>query len=265
MLNLDRTRNLHDELAAMLPRQKAALHRALVVANRELAERRLTFGRIKPLSAALTALVLDAADVRRLRNMAEGIHAVIEKVLNFTMATPERLHRFFPEHRRIFPYLAKTRGCETWQVVSRYDAAVTPDGQLKLMELNTGCPGGFMIAEAMSDVTRHGFAELSAIDTTIQNWTDNGTIRPDALIDELSAVEVAAGIKADTIGLLNDENDLVFELDLIADAFRRQGRPVILSGAAMLRHAEELHGKEKCLVHDNQVLSLVYNKFRIST
>jgi hypothetical protein len=259
-LSLDRTRQLHQQIVESAVRDPQRACRALAVANRELADRRLTFGHVKPLEAALTALLLNKDDLQLLTRAAESLHAVIEKVLDFVTETPERLQRFFPEHERVFPYLAKTAGCRTWQVVARYDMAVTGAGELKLLELNTSCPGGFMISQAMSEVTRHGLVELGApLDETLTRWSRNATVHAETLADELLALETAAGVQPEAIAVLNDENDLIFELDLVADSLRRHNRQVVIANAADLR----LKGEQ--LRYNDQAVSLTYNKFRVST
>ena len=138
--------------------------------------------------------------------------------------------------------------------------AVTPDGRLKLMELNTGCPGGFLIAEAMSNVTRHGFSELDGL---LRVRRKMGTQRDDPTDTHWSTNswnwKRPRGIEPDAIGILNDENNLIFELDLLPDAFRKHGRQVAIADAATL------HRDGDRLMLGSQVLSLVYNKFRIST
>ena len=61
----------------------------------------------------------------------------------------------------------------------------------------------------MSDVTRHGFAELDGLVASPKQWSMNATIRPSTLVDELLSFEAAAGIESDAVGVLNDENDLI--------------------------------------------------------
>ena len=259
MLNLQPTLDLHQKLAELLPLDEASIRAALQTANEELSESRLTFGRVKPLAAAMTALLLKEDDIDQLKNFAETMHGVVEKVLDEATRTPENLNRYFPDHARLFPFLARTLGSPTWQVVSRYDVAVTPSGDLKLMELNTGCPGGFLIADAMSNAARHGFAQLKGLCKACGEWQANGTIPANALPEALLALEADAGITTETIAVLNDENDLLFELDLLVDALRKQGRQVVRSDAAAL------HYRNEKLLHGDQVVSLTYNKFRIST
>jgi hypothetical protein len=158
----------------------------------------------------------------------------------------------------MFPYLAKTRGVDSWQVVSRYDAAVTPDGQPKILELNTACPGALLISEAVCLITRHGFEEIHP------DWIDLGamrfgTVNPRRVRDVLLDIEKASGIEPGAVGILNDENDLVFELDHLADRIRSRSRNAVIADAGELQLCDNrLH----C---NGQYLSMVYNKFRIST
>jgi hypothetical protein len=259
-LNLEATRELHQQIAEITSRDPERARRALEVSNRELSERRLTFGDVKPLEASLTALLLNKGDEAVLARTAESLHAVVERVLEHVVASPVRFEKFLPEHQRVLPYLSKTAGHSAWQVASRYDMAVTEDGSLKLLELNTSCPGGFMISQAMSEATRHGLAELgSPIDGKLARWQRNATIPANVLAEELLALEASANVPRETIAVLNDENDLVFELDLVVDSLRRHNRQVVFTDAACLRF------KGDQLIYDDQVISLTYNKFRVST
>src|SRR5688500_7847172 len=107
-LDLEATRELHLQIAEIAARAPQRATCALAVANREIAERRLTFGNVKPLEASLTALLLDNDDQQLLARTAESLHAVIEKVLEHVVTSPELFQKLLPEHGRILPYLAKT-------------------------------------------------------------------------------------------------------------------------------------------------------------
>jgi hypothetical protein len=112
----------------------------------------------------------------------------------------------------------------------------------------------------MSEATRHGLAELGGpVHERLAGWPRNATISAGALADELLALEDASGVSPDAIAVLNDENDLTFELDLVADSLRRHNRQVVIASAADLRYARDR------LLYNDQVISLTYNKFRTST
>jgi hypothetical protein len=160
--------------------------------------------------------------------------------------------------------MRKTRGQSRWQEVSRYDAVILPDGGIRIMELNTGCPAGFMHAEDFSKVTESAIEGLHIESSDLNadfRWHcgEYGTIPGDALVNELLAIEAQSGLPPGMIGLVNDENQLQNELELIAEAFRRRGREAAIMNAADIRME---NGQA---VWQGQPVSLLYNKIRIST
>ncbi|NIL97336.1 MAG: glutathionylspermidine synthase family protein, partial [Planctomycetales bacterium] len=231
---------------------------SLAAANRQMRHQKMSLGQDKPLEVALSALLLNPQDVRQIGQLAERVHQLVEQVLEFVIARPERLQAYFPDQQRIFPYLAKTPGASSWQILSRYDAAVPADGQLKIMELNTACPGAFMISEAVSSVTKQGFQSLNG-DLIDLSGLRMGTVQPRHLRDALLQIEEAARIEKGTVGLLTDENELTFELDQLVDAFHACQRQAIIADARQL----QLRNGQLC--YQDHYFSLVYNKFRIST
>jgi hypothetical protein len=252
------TVDFHDRLATALPAIEDQCARSLAAANGEMHQKNLCLARQKPLEVALSALLLDEADVKQFEMLALRLHALIEQVLDYLIRRPDALDHHFPDLRRIFPFFAKTSGLPTWQALARYDAAVQPDGGVKIMELNTACPGAFMISEAVSQVTQHGFQRLDRALIELDDLAI-GSVRPRRLRDKLLGVEEASGIEQGTIGILHDENELSFELRNLADSFRAAGREAILADA------RELKLENGRLTHEGRYLSLVYNKFRIST
>jgi hypothetical protein len=257
-INPSSTVGLHDRLAAALPSCRDRFAAALQAANENMRSRRMTLGGQKPLEVALSALLLEQTDVAQLRELSERLHSLIEHVVEMLLADRDQLRRFFPDLQRIFPYLAKTRGAETWQVLTRYDAAVTPDGGLKIMELNTACPGAFLISEAVSRVTREGFQSIGSV-AVDPDTTEIATVQQNSVADGLLHVEKRSGIEPGAIGILNDENELAFELDHLAASLRERGRNAIVADARQL----QLRGDR--LYYGDDYLSVVFNKFRIST
>ena len=148
--------------------------------------------------------------------------------------------------------------------MSRYDAVVRADGSVGILELNTGCPAGFMHAEDFSHVTQEALRALrTAAGTVGDDWGLEpgrfGTIPAAALIDDLLAMEAQAQIPQGQVGLINDENGLKNELELIARAFRRRGREAAIMNAGDIRHE---NGQA---LWRGQPVSLMYNKIRVST
>jgi hypothetical protein len=251
------TTALHDRLAAALPSRQDEFASSLRAANESMHAQHMALGDNKPLEVALSALLLSEHDVNRLRHFSESLHEIVEIALEILVNDPVLFARHFPEHQRILPFLAKSRGVDSWQVLSRYDVAVTADGDLKILELNTACPGAFLISQAVCQITRHGFEEIHP------GWIDlsatrNGTVDPKHVTNALLDIEQAAGIEPGAIGVLNDENNLVFELDHLVDAIQNSDRHALRTGA------QTLHLQDDRLFSNGEYLSLVYNKFRVS-
>ncbi len=263
-INLETTHQLHRQLIASSAQDPHGYQNISRYAMEVLAEQGTKFEGDKAMAFALSALCLDSASVHSLQTLAESLHEIVETALDWIIASPARFERHFPEHQRLAPWLRKTRGLASWQGFSRYDAVVLPDGGLRIMELNTGCPAGFMHAEDFSNLTQ---AALQALTVKGRNLGaelnlkrgDFGTIPGDALIDELLAIEAQAGVSRGQIGLVNDENNLQNELELIAHAFRRRGRE------AAIMNAKDISHENGQAVWRGKPVSLMYNKIRIST
>ncbi|OHB68690.1 MAG: hypothetical protein A2V70_05430 [Planctomycetes bacterium RBG_13_63_9] len=263
-LDLDPTRRLHQDLIARWQQNPDQFDSVCSQANASLSGRRVKFESTRNMPVALSALLLDEQDEQTLRHVAETLHTIVERALNWVLASADRTRRYFADHLRMFPYLAKTPGLETWQGVSRYDAVVGPDGHLKIIELNTGCPAGFLHSENFSRVTADAFASLG-LDRAYALHRF-GTIPPDALVDELLAIEAKANLRgADgLVALVNDENRLLNELDLMADAFGKRGRTTAIVDAAELV-LRDLGAEGDAVYHQDKRVTLTFNKVRVST
>lgn len=257
MLHLEATRRLHDQLVDRWHEEPETFRRAWRSANEQLQRRQLTFERTKPLTATPTALVLSGSDAASLRHLAESLHAIVEKALNWITADRRRLQRYFPDHQRVFDYVQKTAGLSTWQGYSRYDAVVTAEGQVKVIELNTACPAGFLHSESFSEIAKRTLESLGV--GHIDGATKYGSVPANTLVDELLAIEARSNVEMGLVGLVNDENQLLNELDLFADAFERRGRRVSIINAS------ELDFAGSCFQWCGQPVSLTMNKVRVST
>ncbi len=263
-INLQPTHQLHEQLITTAARDEAGYRKISRSAAEVLAEHGTKFEGDKVMAFAISALCLDRSSNAALQSVGETLHGIVEKALDWVLATPERVEAYFPDHVRMRPWLRKTCGLASWQGVSRYDAVVRADGSVRILELNTGCPAGFMHAEDFSNVTEEALRALRTAGGTVGVGLGLepgrfGTIPADALIDDLLAIEAQAKISQGQIGLINDENGLKNELELIAQAFRRHGRDAAIMNAADIRHE---NGQA---LWRGQPVSLMYNKIRIST
>lgn len=263
-IHLDATRQLHQQLIASAKAEPRTYQTVSRDAMEVLAEHGMKFEGDKTMAFALSALCLDCASVTALGTLAETLHGIVESALDWIFATPRRFETYCSDHKRIRPWMRKTRGQFRWQGVSRYDAVILADGGIRIIELNTGCPAGFIHAEAFSEVTQSAMQGLALNGGDLKTdfgleCREFGTIPGDALVRELLAIESEAGLPKGKIGLVNDENQLVNELELIAEAFRRHGRDASIMNAADIRME---NGQA---VWQGQPVSLLYNKIRIST
>lgn len=251
------THRLHQQLIARFRSDPQTFLARCAEANRALSRQGVTFEKTRSMAVALSALVISDEAADRFRRIAETLHGLVEQALDWVSASPQRLKRHFADHQRMFPYLEKTPGLHTWQGFSRYDAVITPDGQVKIIELNTGCPAGFLHAESFSRLTRRAIDSLGLdLNSHLERF---GTVAADVLIDELLRIEQKAGVEQGLVGLVNDENGLLNELELIAEAFRHRGREARIVGAEKLRHRDG-----RAFLEDLPV-SLTFNKVRVST
>jgi hypothetical protein len=250
------TTTLHDELARVARRDPGRVRQALLAGDRALRQQDKSFNGQKDLPVALSALVLSPDDAETLRQFAITLHEIIERAMNWLWADPARLARHCPDQRRMFPYLRRTAGAATWQGYSRYDVVVDAAGQLHVIELNTGCPAGFMHAQAFTHATSEAITWLDG--SLLPPTARSGTIARTALVSGLLAAEARAGITPGLVGLLTDENCLTHELDLLSEEFARRGR------SAAVLDARDLAFRDGRLASPRGPLSLAYQKFRIS-
>ncbi|REK26386.1 MAG: hypothetical protein DWQ42_09190 [Planctomycetota bacterium] len=257
MLDLTRTRDLHTQLAEVAAADPGRFAAATDTAQQALRAGQANFERSRAMPAAVSALALEQEGVAQLAAISESLHAIVERALDWVLADEGRLLRYFGKHQRLFPYLGqRTPGLDTWQGYSRYDAVVTDVGEVKIIELNTCCPAGFCHGEIFSAAVQPALAMLD-LDADVGETF--GTIPQTALIEELLAVEQAAGLEPNLIGLVNDENGLENELELFAGLFAERGREAVIAPAA------ELGFRNGQLQLAGRTLSLTYNKIRIST
>lgn len=254
-LALKATHALHRAIFEASERNSRRCLKALARANRDMASLSGGPQPARPLAIPLSALLLDEVDIAWLRNVARTLHGIVEKKLDYLLADPDRLAEAFPEHCRSAPFFQKTAGAKHWQVVSRYDLTVSGDGQLKLIELNTSCPGGLLVSAATSELTRRLLHDID-VDPVFEQ---TGTVPTNMYLDRLLAIENRAGFTKEGIGLLYDENHLTFELDLLASALKERGRVTAIGDA---QHLEQPNGH---LQLGDERLSLILNKYRIST
>lgn len=256
-IDLAPTRTLHDRLAGLLPARAENVRHAIEAANHSIRARGVTFGGEKDMPIALSALVLSESDRQALDDAGRRLHGILEKVLDWMLSSSTRLERYAADHRRIFPYLRKTPGSATWQLFSRYDAVVTPDGRVLFIECNTGCPAGFLHAVDFSRETRTALEAVGVIDAS--DAFALGMIRPDSLVDLLENVQIRSTFPPSPVAILTDENALKLELDLLVRALRDRGRQ------AAIIDARDLEFKDRRLRHEGTAYRVTFNKLRIST
>jgi hypothetical protein len=256
-IDLSPTLRLHERLAGLAQERPDDVARGLSGANAAIRSRGVTFGGEKEMPIALSALVLSAKDVARLEAAARMLWSILEKVLDATMDDPGCFDRWAADHRRMRPWLRKTPGSKSWQLFSRYDAAVAPDGRVQFIECNTGCPAGFLHAADFSVETRSVLESMGALpDRPIKAL---GMIRPTSLVDLLTSVEERSGLPTGLFGLLTDENNLKLELDLLERGLRDRGRRAAVVDSRTLDYFQ---GRLRC---GGEAISVAFQKVRVST
>lgn len=257
-IDLTSTRKLHEKLVEIYDLQNAEAVSVLSeIQSRAKRDGPRHDSSPKKLENALTAYLLDQASKETLDQVSRNLHFIVEQVLNHIIASRELLQKYFPDHRRIFPYLQKSAGSNHWQMISRFDFAVTPEGDLKLLELNTGCPGGYAVSCELAAPTLEAFEKLGVLDSF--SFGPHQHPASSSMMDALLALEKQSGIEPGLVAILNDENDLMFELEYFAAEIKRRGREAIIA------RADDLEYDGKDLSYKGVRVSATYNKFRIST
>lgn len=256
-LDLSATLRLHSSIAEACRAQPARLERCCASANDRLISAGVGFEKGRAMPVAPSALLLSNHDADQLAAVAEQLWRLVEKVLDLVLGDQRLLKTHFSDHARVFDYLIRTRGQNNWQVLSRFDAVVTPEGRLQFVELNTACPAGFSDMSLIADVTAGLLEGLDLADPF--SFSRSVTIARDAFWEKLLEVERQSGVEPGCVAVLNDENALTHELDLLAAGFRVRGRESVVADAAELEHSG---GR---LMLGGRPISLTFNKFRVST
>ena len=256
-LDLNPTVRFHQILLEHFHADPNQLRRINDCIRRGAADRAIRFERDRALPLAVSAVILNESDVGYLADLTERLHAIVEHAINWTLADPDRLVQHFPDHVRMAGNLARTRGLESWQGYCRYDAVVTAGGSVKFIELNTCCPAGFLHAPDSAEIVLDAIQSLNGA-LSLDGLTI-GTLERGVLVDEMLAIERAAGQEEELIALLNDENQLSNELEMMATAFQKRGREVTMASAADLTY------DGTTVRAAGRPVSLTWNKIRVST
>ncbi|WP_153556719.1 hypothetical protein [Roseimaritima sediminicola] len=257
-LDLQPTIRLHDWLCDRAAQDCPEVSEVCREIRQTVHRRSIWFERQRELPLALSAVVLTEADIGHLRSLSERLHGLIELALDWTLDDPQRLSRFFPDHRRIAPYFRRTPGLDFWQGYSRYDAVITADGTVRFIEANTCCPAGFLHAPDASEILLQSFSQLE-MPWAAGRWRI-GTLERDILVDRLLSLERrGAPNRKGVIALLNDENSLTNEVEMLRTALERRGRDVVVAGA------DELERCGRSVCWRDRPISLSWNKIRVST
>lgn len=236
---------------------RASLNQLVDTAQQKVRQAGMVFETKRELSVALSPLVLLEEDFARLKVITENLHAIVEKALSWVLEDRRRLIKFFPDHTRMYDYLAGTRGSSTWQNISRYDAIIMADGQIKIIEFNTACPAGFFHSSGMAAITQEVLREISPTLSSCLQW--GGPIPRDALANTLLSIERSAQLEPRLVALINDENQLFNELALLQNQLESMGRQ------ACVVPADEITFEDGAAWFQSQQISVSFNKVRVST
>jgi len=234
----------------------ATAEAAAIGAGAALEERGVRHSKRQTARVVLGAVVVDSDAEAAFSGLLLQLHDLVERAVDWTLADPARLARYFPEHVRMAPWLRRTPGLRHWQGYSRYDAILDEHGRLQFIELNTGCPGSFHNASCYHEALGSALREILGADAV--RATSVG-IADGLLPDLLLACEARTGDRRDLLAILNDENGLQFELALMQEALRARGREAMIASAADLTYSTgrlRLNGRP---------VSATFNKFRLST
>jgi len=256
-LDINPTIDLHRELLRAWHRQPIVASQLRENAIERLYSRGVAFEGNRRLNLELSALLLTSRDVSHLQEVAETLHGLVERLIDWLMEDVHRIEQYFPHHIRVLSFLRKSPGLTTWQGYSRYDAILTPRGEVKVVELNTGCPAGLLGNSSIAaEVIR------TALDTEglgILTDTDLASISQHVLVDALLEIEERGAQGEGMIAVLTDENKITNQLSDLVQALTTRGRE------AQIADATRLETRDGHLYCDDRAVSLTFNKFRIST
>lgn len=245
MINLSKTLSYADDLNAD-PAKRKALAATIQSGNDFLVQQSVNYGGLKQLSFTPTPFILNAENYSFIKNLATTLHEIVELALDDYYNEESFINTFFSEFSHFKHLIKKTS--RYWQGFSRYDFLITPNGQIKFIELNTCCPAGIVY----SDVLNEFYSQVY------------NSIYPYKLTFSLNQAEVFAknilaipSSPVSSIAILHDENELTIELEELKKMFESFGVKAVVGNARACKYSD---GK---LSLNGEVVSATFNKFRI--
>lgn len=230
-------------------------------ANEDLQRRSINYGGLKQLSFVLTPFVVLQSDLDCLFKNVRILHRVVENILERVSEDHYFIQNVFGVHDQYRPFLRKHG--KHWQVISRYDFLIDPQGRIRFIELNTSCPAGYFYQSVFDDI----FSACSPI--PIESLKAQPAFHSESFYtDKINGYAASGGCDKrqensdGMIAILYDENKLMIELDLIAEAFKRNhertGNVGIMDASSLRFDGNQLRSEE------GKPIRLTVNKFRVN-
>ena len=235
LIDLELTRRYQANLNKLWDTQFDQIVKLLESAEHNLRQESVFYDTVNPLRIKLTSFVVSQNDYDYLQQLAEGLHLIIEKAIDWTLQVGnEVFEELFCEYERIRPYFRKEALADYWQRYARYDAIIDDSGLVKFIELNTCSPAGFVLSPASANQVNHILIELNLL-----GEMKSGTVCTGDMLKLMLDIREDSIYPHAAVALLYDENKITNELENFRLFLEEKGLPVVVGDMADCRYRNQ--------------------------
>lgn len=224
---------IEQRMLNLSPSQREIMMAAQCELSEALAAAGLTFeGRPYPVS--LRPLCLSDTQASSLASVAERLVQMLDTAATLYLEEP-RVRRLFPAYERVEQYITAVPGLVPLVRVCRFDTMLAADGQFRILETNTDCPGGVIqspLATRIWAKIDNPLIDGLSLDEDAQPFVKD----QDCFLKELLASHRAVtGKDPARAAVVNFRGRYTNEVMHIANGLNRHGVDTVLLDAAELR------------------------------
>jgi len=229
---------IEDDPIEQRMRACGASHREILMAAQDelseaLTAAGLTFeGRAYPVS--LRPLAISDKQACALASVAERLVKMLDTAAALYLEDP-RVRRLFPSYEGVARYITAVPGLVPLVRVCRFDTMLAPDGQYRILETNTDCPGGVIqsaLATRIWAQMANPLMDGLPLDEDAQPFVND----PDCFFQELLASHRAVtGKEPARAAVVNFKGRYTNEVMQMVKGLNRHGVDTVLRDAAELR------------------------------
>ena len=186
---------------------------------RQTVENSVTFlDKNRPFPVSPTPMVIPAAEYRHISGLAEHVLTALEKTARVVLDTPH-LWAQFPELHSVEEFVRLPSSTTRVIDLARFDLAVRAGGGVRMMESNSGCPGGLT---TIGDINA-AYATSTAFDETLAGRVEEQVIDSKFyFVDHLASL-VPDGLPKTLAFISSRHRRIVTDLDRLTELAAERG------------------------------------------